>query len=98
MSQDYLERGTVYPSEAAQARYPLSQFYCYRCAHEHLPHLVDNPSEFYWEHQYKGSGRMGCARFSDGPTMGFDSPRPGTAAPTFYKGPRLMMLIKRSIE
>lgn len=78
----HLVRGTVYPSEEAQALYPLKENPCSRCENEHLPHLVDNGSEFYWEHQWRGSGRGVCQRF--GSSRG--SPKEGTATPTHFKG------------
>lgn len=81
----HLERGTVYPSEAAQARYPLADHWCARCESEHLPHLVDNRVEFYWEHQWRGSGRSGCPRFNRRKVRG-DVPKEGTAHPTYYQG------------
>lgn len=82
----YLKRGTVFPDDAAQARYPLADYPCRRCEREGLPHLVDNPSEFYWEHQHElpgSSARSGCLRF--GNTAHCDGkPRPGTAVKKFY--------------
>lgn len=78
----------VFPSEAVQAAFPLDQFPCKRCARGELPHLVDNSSEFYWEHQTEeNSNRDACTRFGSGNLLG-DMPRRGTAKPTYYKGYR----------
>lgn len=88
-TQRYLERGTVFPSEAAQARYPLTEFPCRRCEREGLPHLVDNSSEYYWEHQHErpgSSARSGCPRFGRAVNLSPSTPRPGTAKPTYYQG------------
>ena len=81
----YLVRGTVYPSGASRRRYPIEDFPCARCEYEHMPHLVDNSSEFYWEHQWKGSGRMECPRFNRR-LSGGDVPKEGTAHPVYYCG------------
>ena len=86
MTQQYLERGTVFPSDQAQARYPLYQFPCSLCARKGLPHLVDNSAEYYWEHQHDGGGRAGCPRFGRGVGLCGTAPRPGTATPTYYQG------------
>lgn len=79
----YLERGTVFPDEAAQSAYPLSSHPCERCSGEGLPHLVDNLSEFYWEHQHKPPGssvRSLCPRFNLGTRA-----REGTAVPRYFR-------------
>jgi hypothetical protein len=76
-----LERGTVYPSEEAQALCPPSKYPCRRCEDEHLPHLVDNTVEFYWEHRHPEIGksnRSECGRFNR-----YDIPREGTATATY---------------
>ena len=80
-------RGTVRPSEEAQALYPLDKYPCSRCADpkEGLPHLVDNASEFYWEHQHEETGssaRTSCLRFNKSHWYG---PRNGTAVAKFYR-------------
>ena len=80
MTQQYLERGTVFPSEEVQARYPLAEFPCSVCARDGLPHLVDNPAEFYWEHHKPKRGRSLCTRF----TGSMNRARKGTAEPAFY--------------
>ena len=78
-------RGNVHPNKAAQRRYPLSGYPCERCEGEALPHLVDNSSEFYWEHQHDETGmssaRSGCPRFNDGGHF-TSTPREKTAVPT----------------
>ncbi len=78
-------RGHVHPNRSAQGRYPLVDYPCGRCEGEALPHLVDNQSEFYWEHQHYETGmssaRSGCPRFND--RDGFQAkPREETAVPT----------------
>jgi len=75
----------VLPSEKAQERYPLSEYPCSRCEKEGLPHLVDNGSEFCWEHQHDppgSSARSGCSRFGRSALCG-SRPRPGTATSLF---------------
>lgn len=77
---NYLERGTVYPSDEVQARYPLAEHPCADCENVHLPHLVDNSVEFYWEHQWKGGARSVCKRFMNG-----RAPHEDTATPTYCR-------------
>lgn len=85
----FVLRGTVYPNALMSKRYPLEKFPCERCEKEGLPHLVDNRSEFYWEHQHYEEGgssaRSGCPRFGETPHFGAQ-PRPGTACVTHFCG------------
>lgn len=79
----YLQRGTVFPTVEVQKTYPLDRFPCSRCELEGLPHLVDNSSEFYWEHQHQhpgSSARSFCLRFNSGRRV-----RKDTAQPTYYR-------------
>lgn len=77
--RDYRER-VMNPSQRAQERYPIDEYPCRRCETQALPHLADNGSEFFWEHQHPeigASGRSFCPRF--GGDEHFGKPRPGTA-------------------
>ena len=77
-------RPRMLPGAAAQEQYPLEQYPCRRCAKEGLPHLVDNGSEFYWEHQHEAPGssaRSCCSRFGTDELRG--KPREGTAVSQF---------------
>lgn len=84
-------RHNLRPSEAAEARYPLEDYPCSRCAdpNEGPPHLVDNGSEFCWEHQHPqppgSSHRSGCSRFGTGGDLCGSRPRPGTATSLFER-------------
>ncbi len=42
-------------------KWPLDEYPCVRCHRGDIPYLVDNGSEFYWEH----SGRGNCLRLND---------------------------------
>lgn len=71
-------RDALMPSQAAQERYPVSEYPCPRCEAGDLPYLADHGgSEFSWEHGPKG-GRSGCPRFGDSTHFG-NNPRAGTA-------------------
>lgn len=77
----HIERGTVFPSDEAQALYPLADYPCRFCSNPAcgLPCLVDHSSEFYWHHW---RFREGCSRFGTSDILGA-RPREGTAVATY---------------
>lgn len=81
LSDTKKEEGPVFPSEEAQALYPLEDYPCKFCSNQACgpPRLVDRPSEFYWHHwQF----RMGCKRFGTSESCGA-RPRKGTAVAVY---------------
>lgn len=92
--RDYRKRREIYPSQRAQSRYPSADHPCSGCDRQGPPHLVDNGSEFYWEHHAKGFGRGHCEQFG----RGRGHPRPGTATSLWRLNRRTWQMIPRTEE